>query len=362
MERRFWIILTVLAVFLFVAARWGIGYWIAWTTEKQFALLPLEERGVYDYRPYRPRDDVSFLVRPAISTLTGLPVASAAYAGLAMAVIVENYSPIRGQQSGLSEASVIYETPAEGGITRLLAVFDGAPAGLIGPVRSARPYFISWASEYRAAFVHVGGSAEALNNLASNFRILSIDEFSDSPTIWRDSQYLAPHNAYTSAEEVQKRMEESHYFHPLSRSRFLFKNPDAVSGDITVITIPFSIQNYEVKYEYDPATHRYLRFNGGKRHHDLSPANVLIQFTDQQVLDDAGRLRIQTNGAGKAFVFRDGRIIEGVWQKDTSVNTDDQPDSSSYTRFFDKDGKEIPLNRGQTFIEVIPNGETVNYF
>jgi serine/threonine protein kinase len=113
---------------------------------------------------------------------------------------------------------------------------------------------------------------------------------------------------------------------------------------------------------YDPATHRYARFNGGKSHHDLKPANVLVQFVGMEVLDDVGRLRLQTNGTGKAIVFRDGQAIEGTWDKDPSFNTENPQAPQIITRFLDKNGKEIPLNRGQTWIEVVPNGRTVNYF
>ena len=157
-------------------------------------------------------------------------------------------------------------------------------------------------------------------------------------------------------------MKDSEYNHPLTVARFPFKDMDAESGAIKTITIDFSLSPYGVKYVYDPATHLYSRFNGGKSHHDLKPANVLVQFVDMEVLDDVGRLCLQTHGTGKAIVFRDGQAIEGTWEKDSSINSPDQLISESWTKFFDKDGKEVPLNRGQTFIEVVPNGRAVNYF
>ena len=70
-----------------------------------------------------------------------------------LAVMIENHADSR-PQSGLSRADVVYEAVAEGGISRFLAVFYcGAAAGSakpydVGPVRSARTYFLDWASEY----------------------------------------------------------------------------------------------------------------------------------------------------------------------------------------------------------------------
>lgn len=359
-----WFLGTVLAIaaITFAVSDLAIGTLVRNRQLKQMQIQPLEERGVYDSATHNLKEDLALLSENRTSNLNGAKTVASAGTEQPIAVVIENYTPIRDEQSGLDKALIVYETLAEGGITRLLAIFDGAPVDRIGPVRSARPYFVTWASEYFAAMVHVGGSSEALGDLRSNFRILNVDEFSDSRSIWRDNQYLAPHNAFTSTGKVQKRMKDSDYNHPLTSTRFPFKEPDATSGTIKTITINFSLTPYAVKYVYDPATHLYSRFNGGKSHHDLKPANVLVQFVDMQVLDDAGRLRLQTHGTGKAIVFRDGQAIEGTWEKDSSINSPDQQISESWTKFFDKDGKEIPLNRGQTWIEVVPNGRTVNYF
>jgi len=279
-----------------------------------------------------------------------------------MAVIVENYTPIRHMQKGLEEAAMVYEAPAEGGITRFLAVYDGSPVTVIGPVRSARPYFITWASELRAGFVHVGGSPDALNSLSGNFRLFNIDEFSDTKTIWRNYDYSAPHNAFTSTVNILKRLNSEKYRHPISGKRFPFKEPDASPGDIKNISIDFSIDPYKVKYVYNPETNTYDRYNGGKRHFEISPANIVVQFVETKVLDAAGRLYLQTHGSGKALVFRDGKVIEGTWEKDASINSEDQDMSESWTKFFDTDGNEIKLNKGQTWIEVVPDDRPVNYF
>ena|GEM_PF-900481 len=354
--------LVLVAVVAFLLLEFIFGAIADAIHRHQYEVQPLDERMVYETTHHDLKEDFSLLLKTRPSSLDGSDVSQNISRGQPIAVIIENYTPIRHQQTGLEEAAIVYEVPAEGGITRFLAIYDGRPVEKIGPVRSARPYLITWASELRAALVHVGGSPAALANLKSNFRVFNIDEFADYITIWRDKQYLMPHNAYTSIGKIAERLSEAKYYHPLNTQRFPFKDADAQAGDIRTITIDFSINPYAVKYVFDPMTSTYTRYNGGKLHHNLKPMNVVVQFVDTQVLDAEGRLRIQTNGTGKAMVFRDGKVIEGTWEKDASIQSADQPIDQSWTKFFDKNGNEIELNRGQIWIEVVPNGRPVNYF
>ncbi len=361
-EPKFIGVLVLVAVGVFIIIELIFSA-VTHTIEKgRYKIQPLDEGAIYDEIPHNIKEDFSLLLNKQPSYLNGAPMDQDVGRGQPIAVIIENYTPIRSTQVGLEDAAVVYEVPAEGGITRLLAVYDGRPVEAMGPVRSARPYLITWASEYRAALIHVGGSPAALANLKGNFRVFNIDEFADYVTIWRNQKYLAPHNAFSSTANIYKRLNKDEYYHPLKTKRFPFKDPDEISGDISKITIDFSINPYEVKYEYDETTRTYTRYNGGKPHHNIKPANIVVQFVDTEVLDDIGRLRIQTHGTGNALVFRDGKVIEGTWEKDASINSDDQPVDQSWTKFFDKNGNEIALNRGQVWIEVVPNGRPVNYF
>jgi hypothetical protein len=83
-----------------------------------------------------------------------------------IAVVVENHPDAR-PQSGLNDAALVFETFAEGGITRFLAVFQENDVANIGPVRSARPYFVEWATSLKALFAHVGGNIDALDLISS---------------------------------------------------------------------------------------------------------------------------------------------------------------------------------------------------
>ncbi|MBN2096628.1 DUF3048 domain-containing protein [Candidatus Peregrinibacteria bacterium] len=361
-EPKFIGVLALVAVGAFVIIELILGAIMHSVEKNRYDIQPLDERVIYGIAPHNVKDDFPLLLEKQPSILNGAPIEQDIGKGQVLAVVIENYTPIRSTQIGLEEAAIVYEVPTEGGITRLLALYDGRPIEAMGPVRSARPYFITWASEYRAAFVHVGGSPEALANLIGNFRLFNIDEFADYVTIWRNNQYLAPHNAFTSTENIYERLNKENYYQPVKTKRFPFKDPDDVSGDIRTITIDFSIAPYAVKYAYDETNHTYTRYNGGKTHHNIQPANVVIQFVDTEVLDDIGRLRIQTHGTGKTLVFRDGHVVEGTWEKDASINSPDQPIDQSWTKFFDQNGDEIELNRGQVWIEVVPNGRSVNYF
>ena len=361
-ELWFLFVLVLAAVSVFLIIEWLFGFLAASIQKTYYEVKPLDEKVVYEGAHREFKDDFLFLLKAQPSNLNGAPVKQNVSRGQITAVVIENYTPIRDTQEGLEEAAIVYEAPTEGGITRLLAIYDGEPVDVIGPVRSARPYFIIWASEYRAAFVHVGGSQEAIDNLKTNFRVFNIDEFSDSETVWRNDEYLAPHNAFTSTGNVLMRLGKAQYSNPLKDKRFPFKDADSNPGDIRTITIDFSIAPYAVKYLYDASTNTYDRYNGGEKHHNIKPTNIVVQFADTEVLDDVGRLRIQTHGAGKALVFRDGKVIEGTWEKDSSINSDDQQMDQSWTKFFDENGDEIELNKGQIWIELVPNGRTVNYF
>ncbi|HSD12679.1 MAG TPA: DUF3048 domain-containing protein, partial [Patescibacteria group bacterium] len=113
------------------------------------------------------------------------------------AATIDNLSVAR-PQAGLTKASLVFEAPVEGGITRFLAVFpDDVTADRIGPVRSARPYFLDWASEFDAVYAHVGGSPEALEKIVA-YDMRDLNEFFAGKYFWRDENRDAPHNAYTS--------------------------------------------------------------------------------------------------------------------------------------------------------------------
>lgn len=301
-----------------------------------------------DEETLSPPEEKTFTFSAVDTEETPLP---GELSGIPVAVVIDNYSPIRSGQSGLSDATTVYESLVEGGITRLLAVFSGKTADRIGPVRSARSYYLDWAEEYGGVFVHAGGSPDALGTLRKGADVYDADALREADVFWKDEDGDAPHNTFTSTTRLLSRVPREDALKKSADKHFLFKDPDPDSGDIRHITIPFSTERYQVRYAYDSVDHRYERSNGGELHHDLKPSNVIVQFVEQEVIDKEGRLRLQTTGTGDALIFRDGKRIEGLWEKESGL-----------TRFYDSNGNDIELNRGQTWIEVLPKGITVNYF
>ncbi len=275
------------------------------------------------------------------------------------AVAIDDLSVAR-PQAGLPKASLVYEAPVEGGITRFLAIFaDDVAAERIGPVRSARPYFLDWASEFDAVFAHVGGSPEALEKLAA-FDMRDLNEFSAGRYFWRDGDRDAPHNAYTSAallaEAVRKRFADRPA-PQVAGWRFKDDAPPAERPDKASLAVTFGDPKADVVWTYDPAADDYVRAQGGKAQKDedgtaVRAKNVVVQYTKVSVIDDVGRRRIVTIGDGDALFALDGLTVHGTWHKD---------DRTSRTRFYDASGNQITFNAGTTWIEVVPEDAKVDF-
>ncbi|HEX9015910.1 MAG TPA: DUF3048 domain-containing protein, partial [Chloroflexota bacterium] len=140
--------------------------------------------------------------RPLPTTVpTAIPTPEPPKPAFPVAVMVEN-SPDARPQSGLARADVLYEAPVEGGISRFMAVFVNGVADNIGPVRSARHYFVYLAAEYNASLVHIGSSPQGYEALDAT-GLVDLDETYGDPGFWRIKGRAAPHNSYTSLEVIR---------------------------------------------------------------------------------------------------------------------------------------------------------------
>lgn len=278
-----------------------------------------------------------------------------------VAIMIENSSdawPL----SGIDKANVVYETLAEGYIPRLLAVFAGTDdVPQIGPVRSARPYFIDWAEPYRAAYMHVGGSPAALTELRRSDRVLDIDQFYRDEYFWRSTKRYAPHNVYTSSTLLEKlRVDRSlNAAAEYPQYRYTEAEPalDQRPSSVNDVVVNFTTQTYQARWKYDRDYNAYTRYqkeslatteNAGV----IRAKNVVVMATDMKVLDAAGRRDVRTTGEGKAWIFRDGAAITATWKRQTTKDL---------VRLFDDAGEEIALNPGTTWFEVIPNAAMLVY-
>jgi len=274
----------------------------------------------------------------------------------AMAFSIDNNSEAR-PQSGLDKADIVYEVPAEGGITRYLAVFFHGEATKIGPIRSARPYLIELAREWDAVYAHCGQSPQA-QAYFSNYNISHINEILHSSGFWRDKSRTAPHNLYTSTSGMWKEIVKLGWDKKTEPEGYTFRLagesvPGEAAGNVTI-----KYRNDKVGYRYDGQKGLYLRYINNSEYRDLnsgvqlSASNILVQQVSVRTIDAEGRLEIGLKGEGKAMLFSGGHVIKGTWKKSSAT---------SRTRYYDESGAEMKMVAGQTWIQLIPDLSQVTY-
>lgn len=291
------------------------------------------------------------------SRLTGIQVAPELDKLPVTGVMIEN-SPDARPQSGLKDAGVVFEAIAEGGITRFLALFQESKPDYVGPVRSVRPYYLSWLQGFDAPIAHVGGSAEALQIIKTT-GIKDLDQFYNTGPYRRVSNRYAPHNMYTDLNKLID-LEKSKGWTSSTFNGFTRKDKEAPAPTPTAKSIDIVISGYlyNVHYDYDAATNTYKRVLAGKPHNDersgtqLSPKVAIAMVVPYSLASDRLHSVYQTIGSGKAFIFQDGVVTEGIWEKQ---------DAKSQIKFGDANGKAISLNPGQTWITAVGAASNVSY-
>lgn len=282
------------------------------------------------------------------SSLDGMAVSSTEMVNPSVVVVMIDNHPDARPQAGLAEAKIVYEAPAEGGITRYVAVFDSAQeVAKVGPVRSARPYFIEWLKEYSGLYIHCGGSPEGLQKIITD-KIFDLDEMRNAPYFWRGNEHDAPHNLYTNSENwnkvLVKRSDKKQFF----SNGWKFGDINVSSTEIVNnIAINFT-SDYTVDFAYDSNLKIYTRSINGKHQLEddqtLVGDSIVVQYVKVQILDGYGRKEINTDGSGDLRVLREGVMIRGQWKKE-----------GDRTRWYDQNGTEINLKPGKTWVEVVPN-------
>ncbi|MDO8452364.1 MAG: DUF3048 domain-containing protein [bacterium] len=304
-----------------------------------------------------------------------------------LGVMIENHEESR-PQSGLSNADVVYEALAEGGVTRFLGVFYcGAAASevQVGPVRSARVYYMDWLSEYAEfpLYAHVGGANKAgpANAVGANgnvdkfgWRLYNdLDQFAVGfPTYWRDYERLpdvaTEHTMYSTTDklwEVGKEREltdkdKDGVKWDADFVMWKFQDGTPVKGQVNKVSYDFwsGFGVYSAAWNYDSATNTYKRENGGTSHLDLnnnqalSSANVVILYTKAKgPIDELKHMLYDTVGKGNALVFQNGEVVKASWSKASRT---------ARTKFVDAGGADVKFVRGQIWITVLdPSSEVV---
>jgi len=340
------VILAILLVFIFISG--ALGYVVAYNLHaSNRAFSPIGS--LLNGNPRQPRN----VPDPINGILYTAEEAKKWQDKLPLAVVIENHSDAR-PQSGLSHADLVYEALAEGGITRFLAIYLAEDTGL-GPVRSNRPYVIDWLSEYSAGYAHVGGSPLA-QALVQSLHIKNLDQFVlGYPTYERVTSRFAPHNVYTTTKKLRTAAAERGYKGPVNITSWNFSDEEAAAADRPkkfTVEIPYPAFSMDVVWKYDPSSNDYLRFDGGTAHIDatskkqLFAKDIIVEFVPASLVDSHGRLKMKTIGYGKVLVFKDGKVIKGVWRKSVRVGR---------TKLYDEQGNAISLNRGKIWVEVVPS-------
>lgn len=290
------------------------------------------------------------------SPLTGIQVEPELAQLPVTGVMIEN-SPDARPQAGLRDAGVVFEAIAEGGITRFLALYQESQPKYVGPVRSARPYYIRWLLGFDAGYAHVGGSPEAIKDIRA-LKVKDLDQFYNPGAYQRVNNRFAPHNVYTGLDKLLK-LEKDKGWKTSTFTGFVRKaeNPREIPKAST-INIGISSPLYNVQYSYQKLSNSYLRNMGGAKHKDeksgkqIAPKVVVVLVTTQGIASDGLHTTYKTTGSGRAFIFQDGSVTFGTWEKKKETDQ---------IRFGNAEGAPLGLNPGQTWVTVVGNKSAVSY-
>lgn len=344
---------------LFIAVVGGAS--AAWYAQAKNVPKPDDQTITVD----APKVETQLTGQKAVSNLDGREYDTALANRRPIAVMVENHPDAR-PQYGLSRASVIYEAVAEGGITRYLLIFGPTDAERVGPIRSARTYYLDWALEYNAMYAHAGGAANALTKIRSDKTINDMDMLG-KPVMWRQRRgnEASEHTLYGNTVMMRS------YGHDVGWSdtsdfipwQFVAdtRTPDerTAAATATKITIPYG-GSYTVTYTYNPTTNTYARVLANKADVDaltneqITPTNVVVQVMNRTEINAGGKQvgDLTLYGKGKALLFSGGTVTEGEWRKEGERKR---------TKYYDATGTELTLRAGQTVVTVVQPNITASY-
>ncbi|MFT5874523.1 MAG: hypothetical protein ACI8WT_003493 [Clostridium sp.] len=287
------------------------------------------------------------------SPYTGEEVKKETLDNIAVLAIVENSVPAR-PQSGINAADIVYETMVEGGIPRFIALFQSDDAKKVGPIRSARSYFLDISSEYNLPFAHCGGSEEALSEI-KNENLMSLNEMTYASTYLRDSMRKAPHNLYTSTEKLRELVKTKKFIKTPTVALKFDKTywDNSASPKATNVLLKIN-KFYNTSYTY--ANGVYFKSMDGKSSTNkedklpLAFKNIVVQITSIKTQADGNHLDIALVGSGDGYVISNGKFIKMHWTK---------KDVSSQTLLTDEKGNDLPLNPGKTWWNIVDKSTIV---
>lgn len=299
--------------------------------------------------------------------LTGVPTETDLSNKKPVAIMMNNIRAALPQQ-GNSQADIIYEVLAEGGITRMLAVYlDTSDVELIGSVRSARQYFWELAQGHDAVYIHAGGSPEFYTNKSNSgaFTVDGVNGSFGNTMFWRDRNRITGHATYayehsllTSGEAITAMLanqgQEEHRNGYVYEMTFADDGTPADGQTANTVTASFSSYKNTV-FHYDEANKLYLveefgeAFIDGNDNTQVSVTNVIVLQTACSVMDDYGRIQVSLS-SGRGYFACGGKMIPITWEKGAAADQ---------LRYYTEDGQPLTLGRGRSFVCIIPTSQSV---
>jgi len=299
--------------------------------------------------------------------LTGAPIETPIAANTPVIAVMVPQSTEYRTQSGLAEAEIVYEAIANGGVPRLMALYQANQPSLIGPVRSMRLQYIELFRPYQASIAYSGAADYVLQALRGQ-RDIGVNVVPsayyrenqvDRNGVRRPTEYTLYTTFARLAEANRNRGYTTSDFTPWPRSDEPATCADPNDSDCKAnqITLGVSSGTYNVSYEYDAASKTYKRkWGDGRAHMDreqgqLAPSVVIAMRTQQRSIG-SDREDITLTGTGYAVIFQNGQAITARWSKDGQA---------AGLKFYDRAGNEVVLARGQTWVSLIPNNNRIEW-
>lgn len=371
------LIITIIVIVLLVA---GVGAWW-WFTQHQDQDIADNNNNPNTYQPI-------------YSNFTGLEITNTSLnSSPTYCVQIPNGSTDGARpQAGLTEAGVVFEAIAETGITRFAAIFQNPQVSVIGPIRSLRPYYLDWDTPFDCTVVHDGGSQEALQAIASGGQ-RNLDE--NFQYMWRENNASRLwNNVFTSPAKLLD-FNTSMGYTTSNPKTFPRLTPNQVQDIInaqtpcepddetcdaepefasasTIRTVFNGLADYIVNYTYDPISNTYLRayeyggahmsyfcdnslnqpFTGDCELRQVAPNAIAVMRVRENTMSDGYHENINTISDGKAYIFQNGTVIEGSWEKSSQ---------NSQIKFTDANGEQIAFTPGQLWIAAVPQFGSVSW-
>lgn len=280
-----------------------------------------------------------------------------------IAVMINNHKTAQPLQTGLNDAYLVYEIVVEGGITRMLAVFKDADTEIIGTVRSSRHYFLDYAQENDAVYVHYGWSPQAEEDIY-NLGINNINGMVDGSPFWRDTSLDVPteHTVYTSIEDLEQSIENKRYRITSDEDTLLKYSIDEI--DLSIMDGATKADEIEIEYSdyqtntfvYDEVNKVYKKYSNGEERKDyvtgetFTAKNIITYQVSNYSMDSYGRQEIENIGRGEGYLISNGYAVPITWEKDA-------PSRQTVYKFLN--GEEITVNDGNTYIQIQPKNKNI---